>query len=148
MQDSGAGDYGVPLEVDISKLEAAIPWLNGLHDYITNNLTNTLSNVSRCIKADDLAFGGFKTAAAAGAKHRQYLKTVAQGYQQIAQMLADTATATQTIINNYNTTEERNAATSADIERILGGSPGTGSSTPVTNTSTTTNGTGNNSKGF
>jgi hypothetical protein len=127
----GDGTYA-PLSVDISRLEAAASWLDGLSAYAKKNLIDSLAEVTKILKSKDTAFGTFEHGRNVAAKHETFQKAVAGSYVAISKDLATAATATRKILENYKSAEERNAANSRDIERIFGSSDpssATGSST-------------------
>jgi hypothetical protein len=132
-QDSG-GDSG-PADVwtvDSDYLDAAARELDALHDFVVNSFLPHFHEIAdRMGTQDHNPFGGPKVsdAVALWMKHDQYLTAARHTYASIADQLKNAADATRQVAQQYRTTEERNRANMADVEKAFGqhsGSPSGG----------------------
>ncbi len=127
---------GVEVEVDIESLERAIPWLTGLRDYMRDRLRQDIADIdSNVIMAPDVAFGGFQSAITLATKYRSFLTSSIDSYQEISNQLDQAISATQEIIHNYRSAEERNRANANDVAKAFTDATSS-SSTPSSTTST------------
>lgn len=124
----------LPTSVDISQLEQAVVWLEQLQEFVEthclghmpaisaalNSVTNVdMSDVDYKLTKQATVFGGFYSGYGMQAKHDSNYKAVQENLRAVAENLGRTASATRTLIENYRTVEERNAAMAADIQRAL-----------------------------
>lgn len=107
-------------EVDTEHLKNVIPILRDLHDYVKNKLQQEILDIGNgeCLGRDHtVPFGKFPNASAAATKHHTFMKTMHDSYDSVADNLKVAIKATQDIIDNYETAEERNDANARDIAK-------------------------------
>jgi len=131
--------------VDIDALEQVPPQLDGLKSYIQERLVPSMSrlHVSQTEQqgghaVNQVIFGGFDGGVEVGKRHQEYYDAVMTSYRNIAEQLRDAAEGTRKIIEKYKTTEARNSASAADIERLFASGAGGGNGSPTTSPAGTT----------
>jgi hypothetical protein len=118
----GIAERGVVTEVDIQSVAAAVPWLQGLKDYVQERLIPDTAKMVVTKDQIDLNFGKFGSASPVGEKHQTYLHTVIDSYRSIAQSLDAAVRATQDIVKNYKDVEHNNALTAKNIDAAFASS--------------------------
>lgn len=124
----------LPTSVDLTQLDQAVTWLEQIQAFIETyclgampDIHKTLGEVSNVDMSDvDVQllkqatyFGAFYSGYGLQAKHDGVYKAVRDSLKNAAEHLGKSADATRTILKNYKTAEERNAAAAADIQRLL-----------------------------
>ncbi|MDT5024547.1 MAG: hypothetical protein QOE61_973 [Micromonosporaceae bacterium] len=131
----GIAERGVVTEVDIQSVAAAVPWLQGLKDYVQERLIPDTAKMVVTKDQIDLNFGKFGSASPVGEKHQTYLHTVIDSYRSIAQSLDAAVRATQDIVKNYKDVEHNNALTAKNIDAAFASSSSGSSGPPTQQTS-------------
>ncbi|WP_433207175.1 hypothetical protein ACQP00_40860 [Dactylosporangium sp. CS-047395] len=122
-------DTGVPTQVDIKSLEGAIPWLEGLKQYVQDHLIMQTGAMSLTQNQGDLYFGGVDSSKLVWGKHNRYVDTVIESYRDIAHALDAAVKATESIVKNYKDAEHNNTLNVQAVEKAFTeGSQGSGSS--------------------
>jgi 3-oxoacyl-[acyl-carrier-protein] synthase III len=126
----------LPTSVDITQIEQAVGWLEQVQTFVETYCIGAMPDIHKELGAasnidmsdvdyklhhDATVFGGFYSAYGLQARHDGVYKGVHDGLVEIAKHLGKTANATRTIAENYKTTEERNHAAAAEINRLLEG---------------------------
>jgi hypothetical protein len=124
----------LPTSVDLTQLEQAVGWLEQIQTFVETYCLGTMpdihkelgevsnvdmSDVDFKLLKQATFFGGFYSGYGLQAKHDGVYKAVRDSLKNAAEHLGKSADATKTIIKNYKTAEERNAAAAADIQRLL-----------------------------
>jgi hypothetical protein len=120
-------------EVNIDQVGKASAWLEQLQGYVETSCIgemtsiraglNTagldMSDVDMKLNGDATYFGGFYSAFGLQAKHDAVYDAINRSLRDLAEHLGKAADATKKIADNYQTTEAQNAASMADIQRLL-----------------------------
>jgi hypothetical protein len=114
-------DKGVPTQVDITSLEGAAPWLEGLKQYVQDHLITATGTMHLTKNYGDLYFGGVDSAPLVYNKHNNYVKAVIESYRDVARALGVAAEATKSIAQNYRDAEHNNALDVAAVEKAFSG---------------------------
>jgi hypothetical protein len=144
----GIAAQGVVTHIDIESINAAIPWLDGLKQYIQDHLVPDVGKMT--ITNDDftILFGQLSSSGDVAGKHSSYVTAAIQTYQAIAQSLDAASRATADIVKNYKDVEHNNTVTAQQIEQAFASeaSPGSAPSgtAPTTQTASTTQPTSTN----
>lgn len=125
-----------PTSVELDQLEQAVGSLEQIQQFIETHCLGAMPAISQALGSatnidmsdsdyqftrQATVFGAFYSAYGMQARNDSVYRAVQQSLQEFARHLGEAANATRTIIQNYRTTEERNTAMAADIERILSG---------------------------
>jgi hypothetical protein len=135
-------DTGVPTQVDIRSLEGAVPWLEGLKQYVHDHLIKQMGVLTLTKNRGDLYFGGVDSASLVYNKHNAYVKAIIDSYHSVIESLDIAAEATKSIAKNYRDAEHNNALNVAAVEKAFAaGSDGGGTATTGSTGTSATSGT-------
>ncbi|GIJ49694.1 hypothetical protein Val02_65800 [Virgisporangium aliadipatigenens] len=115
--------------VDITALEGVGEWVKQLNQFIMDNIHTELTSSMMTQGTQTDIFGGFPEAGKVGGKAHTFAEQGAESVKNMTESLSDFADATAKIVEQYKTTEARNAANVADILRLLSSG---GDDTPAT----------------
>ncbi|MFY1619040.1 hypothetical protein [Micromonospora sp. WMMD736] len=130
------GEAGVKTEWDATSLDSAITWLE-THAAYLNKLSYDMVDIQDLMggAAGGMAggaggqpspLGGFDWAARLAAKHQGLYQGTESGVRKLSQSLYDAAEALRQVKQNYETAEEQNRMSAAEMQRVFGDVAGNG----------------------
>ncbi|MEH1166337.1 hypothetical protein V6V47_13205 [Micromonospora sp. CPCC 205539] len=130
------GEAGVKTEWDASSLDSAITWLE-THAAYLNKLSYDMVDIqdlmggaaaggAGAVAGQPSPLGGFDWATRLAAKHQGLYQTTEAGVRRLSESLYDAAEALRQVKQNYETAEEQNRMSAADMQRVFGDVAGNG----------------------
>ncbi|MEU5904037.1 hypothetical protein [Micromonospora sp. NPDC047527] len=129
-------EAGVKTEWDATSLDSAIGWLETHAAYLNKLSYNMVdiqdlmggatAGVAGGVGGQASPLGGFDWAGRLAAKHQGLYRDTESGVQKLAQSLYDAAEALRQVKQNYETAEEQNRMSAADMQRVFGDVAGRG----------------------
>ena len=127
--------------VDLEQLQQAIRQLEDAKRYLESHCVNYMPAITRALGSasnvdmsdaeyqftrEATVFGGFYSAYGMQARNDGVYRAVDQSLRELIGHVDMTIQNMQTIIGNFQATEDENVAANQDMERLLSGGPGTG----------------------
>jgi hypothetical protein len=127
--------------VDLEQLQQAIRQLEDVKRYLESHCVNYMPAITRALGSasnvdmsdaeyqftrEATVFGGFYSAYGMQARNDGVYRAVDQSLRELIGHIDMTIQNMQTIIGNFQATEDENVAANQDMERLLSGGPGTG----------------------
>ena len=120
------------IDVTFTDLQSSINLLNALREQLLSTYIPKFDDIGNLTgaEAQNSPFGGDLVASRdeLWAKHHQHWQNAYATYRHLADQLHSAAEGVQRVMDNYKTTEDRNHANAADIERLLS-TPSSGTET-------------------
>ncbi|MGS2615533.1 hypothetical protein ACVCAH_13575 [Micromonospora sp. LZ34] len=124
----GAGDAGAKTEWDASSLDKAIEWLESTGDFLNKQsykmveISDKMGGVAAgggAVPGGKNPLGSFDRAGDLARKHSSLFTTTQEGIRTLAENLYKAANALRKVKENYETAEDANAMSAAEMERAF-----------------------------